>query len=103
MALYGEFWQRFPATRSLTRGQADAETVRRAILQTKVTLCMVRRANRDGHAMRTFEVPASGGCMLTEDTEEHREIFWRRRTCRCLFPDYCRNGREDGLVDWQSW
>ena len=25
--------------------------------------------------MRTFEVPAVGGCMLTEDTAEHREIF----------------------------
>jgi spore maturation protein CgeB len=75
IALYGEFWQRFPATRSLTRGQADAETVRRAVLKTKVALCMVRRANRDGHAMRTFELPASGGCMLTEYTEEHREIF----------------------------
>jgi spore maturation protein CgeB len=36
---------------------------------------MVRRANRDGHAMRTFELPASGACMLTEFTEEHCEIF----------------------------
>ena len=25
--------------------------------------------------MRTFEVPAIGACMLTEDTVEHREIF----------------------------
>jgi spore maturation protein CgeB len=25
--------------------------------------------------MRTFEVPASGGCMLAEDTGEHRDIF----------------------------
>jgi spore maturation protein CgeB len=25
--------------------------------------------------MRTFEVPAIGACMLTEDTQEHREIF----------------------------
>ena len=25
--------------------------------------------------MRTFEIPAIGACMLTEDTEEHREIF----------------------------
>jgi hypothetical protein len=75
VALFGDYWQRFPATRSLTRGHADAETVRRAALKTKVALCMVRRANRDGHAMRTFELPASGACMLTEFTEEHREIF----------------------------
>jgi spore maturation protein CgeB len=46
-----------------------------AISTAKVALCLVRRANRDGHVMRTFEVPAIGACMLTEDTEEHREIF----------------------------
>ncbi|HEY3824913.1 MAG TPA: glycosyltransferase [Bryobacteraceae bacterium] len=75
VALFGDYWYRFPATRSLTRGQTDAETVRKAALKTKVALCMVRRANRDGHAMRTFELPASGACMLTEFTEEHCEIF----------------------------
>jgi spore maturation protein CgeB len=75
VALFGDYWRNFAGTRSLTRGQADAETVRRAILKTKVALCMVRRANRDGHAMRTFELPATGACMLTEFTEEHREIF----------------------------
>ncbi len=25
--------------------------------------------------MRTFEVPATGACLLAEDTSEHREIF----------------------------
>ena len=40
-----------------------------------MALCLVRRANRDGLAMRSFEVPAIGACMLVEDTEEHREIF----------------------------
>jgi spore maturation protein CgeB len=35
----------------------------------------VRRANRDEHVMRTFELPAMGACMLTEDTTDHREIF----------------------------
>jgi len=41
----------------------------------KVNLCLVRRANRDGHVMRSFEIAAAGGCMLAEDTGEHREIF----------------------------
>jgi spore maturation protein CgeB len=25
--------------------------------------------------MRSFEIAAAGGCMLAEDTDEHREIF----------------------------
>jgi hypothetical protein len=73
--LYGGYWARFPETRASARGEADPKTVRRAIGQAKVALCLVRRANRDGHAMRAFEVPAIGACMLAEDTSEHREIF----------------------------
>jgi spore maturation protein CgeB len=73
--LYGSYWERFPETKPLTHGQADLATLRVAIQRAKVALCLVRRANRDGHCMRTFEVPAVGTCMLTEDTSEHREIF----------------------------
>ncbi|AFY34224.1 glycosyltransferase [Calothrix sp. PCC 7507] len=73
--LYGNYWEAYPETRSYTQGQADVQTLRRAIRRAKVALCLVRRANRDGHCMRSFEVPAVGACMLTEDTQEHREIF----------------------------
>jgi len=75
LALYGEYWHGQPATRAVAKGQADVETLRVAIASAKVALCLVRRANRDGSCMRTFEVPAVGACMLTEDTPEHREIF----------------------------
>jgi hypothetical protein len=73
--LYGAYWERFLETRANTWGEADPQTLRRVLGQAKVVLCLVRRANRDGHAMRTFEVAAIGACMLTEDTLEHREIF----------------------------
>lgn len=85
VALYGDYWHRFPETRLLTRGQADAETVRRAAVRAKISLCIVRRANRDGHAMRTFELPACSACMLTEYTEEHREIFGEEGRCVVYF------------------
>jgi spore maturation protein CgeB len=75
VVLYGGYWERYHETRRLTRGHADVATLREAVAGAKVALCLVRRANRDGHAMRSFEIPAMGGCMLTEDTEEHREIF----------------------------
>ena len=75
VGLYGSFWERFQETRSLSRGQADVRTLRKATSGAKVALCLVRRANRDGHVMRSFEIPAIGACMLTEDTEEHRKTF----------------------------
>jgi hypothetical protein len=73
--LYGGYWDRFPQTQHCYCGMADSRTMRLAIAGAKVALCLVRRANRDGNSMRTFEIPAIGGCMLTEDTDEHRELF----------------------------
>jgi len=75
VALYGGYWERHKETRAAARGMADAATVRKAIGGGATALCLVRRANRDGHSMRSFEVPAIGACMLVEDTEEHRQIF----------------------------
>jgi hypothetical protein len=73
--LYGSYWERYSETKAHTCGQVDVRTLRLAISSAKIALCLVRRANRDGNCMRTFEVPALGTCMLTEDTQEHREIF----------------------------
>ena len=73
--LHGGYWDRYPETRKCGRGHADPASVRRGLSSTKIGLCLVRRANRDGNCMRTFEVPAAGACLLAEDTEEHREIF----------------------------
>jgi len=75
VALYGSLWERYPETRGCTRGQADFSTLRRAHADARVALCLVRRANRDGHSMRTFEVAAMGSCVLAEYTDEHREIL----------------------------
>lgn len=75
VALYGGYWDRFSATRATSRGHATLETLRKAVGAAKIALCLVRRANRDDHAMRSFELPAMKACLLAEDTAEHREIF----------------------------
>lgn len=75
MALVGDYWERATRTRRFALGHKPADEVRMLTVSAKVNLCLVRRANRDGHVMRSFEIAALGGCMLTEDTEEHREIF----------------------------
>lgn len=75
VALYGGYWDRDARTRAHARGFLDATGVRKAIHSARVCLCLVRRANRDGNSMRTFEVPAMGGCVLAEATDDHRELF----------------------------
>lgn len=75
VALYGDYWHRYPETRAVARGQAPPDVVRKGMQASAVCLCLVRRANRDGHSMRSFEIPAAGGCLLAEDTAEHRALF----------------------------
>jgi hypothetical protein len=75
VAVYGDYWNRYPETRACHRGYGDIATLRRATSQAKVSLCLVRRANRDGQVMRSYEAAALGACMLVEDTPEHRELF----------------------------
>lgn len=87
VALVGGYWDRFPETRRCNLGHKAPEEVCALTAAAKVNLCLVRRANRDGHVMRTFEIAAIGGCMLVEDTVEHREIFGREGDCVNYFRD----------------
>ena len=75
MSLYGGYWDRHADLRAYWHGHAGLAAIRHATSAAKIVLCLVRLANRDGHAMRSFEVPAMRGCMLAEDTSEHREMF----------------------------
>jgi spore maturation protein CgeB len=75
VAVYGDYWSRYPETRACHRGYGDVGTLRQATSEAKVNLCLVRRANRDGQVMRSYEAAAIGSCMLVEDTPEHRELF----------------------------
>jgi spore maturation protein CgeB len=75
VALAGGYWERYPALRAYALGTKPPEVIRALTVAAKVNLCLVRRANRDGHVMRSFEIAAAGGCMLAQDTDEHREIF----------------------------
>jgi spore maturation protein CgeB len=75
LALFGRYWNRHPQTRAYYRGVADQAVIRAASTSAAVCLCLVRRANRDDHVMRSYEAAAIGGCILAEDTPDHRELF----------------------------
>jgi spore maturation protein CgeB len=73
--LYGARWDMYRRFRPYWRGNADGRGYRLAMGGTKIALNLVRRANRDDHVMRTFEIPACGAFMLAERTETHVQLF----------------------------
>lgn len=75
LSLWGGYWDRDRELAPYAHGHADPAAFRHLVATASVNLCLVRRANRDGHSMRTFELAAIGSCMLVEDTAEHRALF----------------------------
>jgi spore maturation protein CgeB len=85
VALIGDYWDRFQATRGYCLGHLVPTELRHITAVSRAAICLVRRANRDGHVMRSFEIPAIGTCMLAEDTPEHRAIFGEDRSAVAYF------------------
>jgi spore maturation protein CgeB len=92
LRLYGWFWNRHRLLRRYYRGFAWGRDFRLAVNGAKIVLNLVRRANRDGHSPRSFEVLACGGFMLTDRTEEHAELFDEGKEAACF-------GSDEELVD----
>jgi spore maturation protein CgeB len=92
LALFGGYWDLHASTRPFSRGIVSQDAIRAASGVAKTILCLVRRANRDGHSMRSFEAAAIGGCIIAEDTPDHRELFGPDGHAACYFGD------TDGLV-----
>jgi len=85
ITLVGGYWERFGDLRTHALGHKSPQDVGGLTCSAAINLCLVRRSNRDGHVMRSFEIGALGGCMVVEDTDEHREIFGADGECVVYF------------------
>jgi spore maturation protein CgeB len=72
-------WHRRARWAALQRRVCGAELwgedMGKAFQANKIGLGLLYHANRDLHTSRSFEIPACGGFMLAERTDEHREYF----------------------------
>jgi spore maturation protein CgeB len=87
VAIYGAYWGIHPRLRKAWRGYADLSTLRRATVAARACLCLTRKANRDDHTMRSYEVPAMKGIILAEKTTDHCEMFGNEGECALFFQD----------------
>lgn len=85
VSLVGGYWGRYHSVKGHALGHKTPDELSALTRKAKVNLCLVRRANRDGHVMRSFEIGALGGCMVVEDSAEHRDIFGADGDCVVYF------------------
>jgi hypothetical protein len=79
LAIYGDFWPKAAQWRELKaawRGPAVyGDDYAKAIQCSKIALGLLSKENRDHHTTRTAEIPALGGLLCAERTNEHMQLF----------------------------
>lgn len=80
ISVYGSGWNRKKYTKHYDNLEIHpydliGDDYARAISNAKITLCFLRKANRDLHTSRSIEIPAIGGFMIAERTDEHKVLF----------------------------
>ena len=83
--IYGNGWNRaayhFPLRASLAYRDVFGVEMATLIASSDICLNLLRPQNRGSQNMRTFELPAMGGLMLTSRTAEQQEFFPENDSC----------------------
>jgi len=78
IVIWGNGWSKFLKTHPniiIKHGWFADEEYCKIICASKINLAFLRKVNRDLQTTRTMEIPACGGFMLAERTDEHLELF----------------------------
>lgn len=87
LGIWGNSWERttIPTVRRCVRSKARyGEEMSKICNASKIVLNFIRKQNGNAHNMRTFEVPACGGFMLTTRTQEQVEFFGENGGVACF-------------------